>query len=188
MHNENRPTQHRREYVFPIDNTNAEFGSYRIVHNCRCVVLNGLGKVTDKIGQAVLSDATASVVSDTGPSTDSLSGSVVSSVKHTGSLEGASARPNWLGLESQRRKLCRILALESNIGLTSLMILLTGTWHFWMKAIRQIRSCPKFSHSRSAIIVDLDSGEILYEKAADTRRSAASVTKVLAARPLRTRA
>ena len=39
---------------------------------------------------------------------------------------------------------------------------------------------PKL-HARSAIIVDLDSGEILWEKAADTRRPAASVTKVLAA-------
>ena len=38
---------------------------------------------------------------------------------------------------------------------------------------------PKLD-SRSAIIVDLDSGEILYEKVADTRRPAASVTKVLA--------
>ncbi len=35
-------------------------------------------------------------------------------------------------------------------------------------------------HSRSAFIVDLDSGEILFEKAADTRRPSASVTKVLA--------
>mgnify|MGYP001375387145 CR=1 FL=1 len=41
------------------------------------------GKVTDKIGQVVLSDATASVVSETVPSTDTLSGNVVSSVKHT---------------------------------------------------------------------------------------------------------
>ncbi len=35
-------------------------------------------------------------------------------------------------------------------------------------------------HSRSAFIVDLDSGEILFEKAADARRPSASVTKVLA--------
>ena len=40
------------------------------------------GKVTDKVGQSLMSDATASVVSEATSSVDSVSGNLVASVKH----------------------------------------------------------------------------------------------------------
>ena len=138
------------------------------------------GKVTDKIGQAVLSDATASVVSEAAVSKDSLSSSVIASVKHTGPLEGKSATQKQIQFADSETQIVQNSALESKIGLT-----LRDDSFGWDMTFLDEGNRVKYDrgpklHSRSAIIVDLDSGEILYEKAADTRRSAASVTKVLA--------
>jgi len=138
------------------------------------------GKVTDKIGQAVLSDATASVVSETTQSTGSLSDNVVASVKHMESLDSTTATLNPSQFGSPETQIVHNSALDPNVGLT-----LHDDSFAWDMTFLDEGNRVKYDrgpklHSRSAIIVDLDSGEILYEKAADTRRSAASVTKVLA--------
>ena len=138
------------------------------------------GKVTDKIGQVVLSDATASVVSEI-PSTDSPSGSVVASVRHAKPVSSTTATPKPLQFGDPETQIVQDSALEPSVGL----VLHDDSFDWDMSFLNEGNPVkydrgPKL-HSRSAIIVDLDSGKILYEKAADTRRSAASVTKVLAA-------
>ena len=141
--------------------------------------LTVVGKVTDKVSNALLSDATASVV-ETSVTTNSLSTGFVASVTHGKSAEtkAIDSTPSQLGapqIETLQKS-----TPESSVGL----VLHDNSFDWDMNFLNEGNPIkhhrgPKL-HSRSAIIVDLDSGEILYEKAADTRRSAASVTKVLA--------
>lgn len=141
--------------------------------------LTVVGKVTDKVSNALLSDATASVV-ETSVTTNSLSTGLVASVTHGKSVEtkAIDSTPSQFGapqIETLQKS-----TLESSVGL----VLHDNSFDWDMSFLNEGNPIkhhrgPKL-HSRSAIIVDLDSGEILYEKAADTRRSAASVTKVLA--------
>lgn len=140
------------------------------------------GKITDKIGHALVSDATASVVET--EVVNSAAGSLVGAVKHVETSNAAvqvkSEPVAKFGTVKE--------ALDSvNTSKTALDVGLhlpddSFEWDMSFldegNPVRYDRG-PKL-HSRSAIIVDLDSGEILYEKAADTRRGAASVTKVLA--------
>ena len=134
------------------------------------------GKLTDKIGQAVLSEATASVVTETSSSVNGLSDSTIAAVRHTKPLEtkliSTPVQPKALSVRNSSLNLDVGLALHDYSLDWDMSFLNEGN------PVKYDRG-PKL-HSRSAIIVDLDSGEILYEKAADTRRSAASVTKVLA--------
>ena len=74
------------------------------------------GKITDKIGQAVMSDATASVVSEV--DLFYLSGSLVASVKHAKPVEVKSTGyKTTLLLLSQKQRVCKsALDLECRIA------------------------------------------------------------------------
>ena len=141
------------------------------------------GKITDKIGHALVSDATAATATETEVA-ESVAGSVVGSVKH---IEQSNATTNVVtesaptfGTVHEVRDSINASKASLDVGLNLLDESFEWDMSFLDEGnpVKHMRG-PKL-HSRSAIIVDLDSGEILYEKAADTRRAAASVTKVLA--------
>ena len=138
------------------------------------------GKITDKVGQSLMSDATASVVSEASTSVDLVSGNPVASVKHTKPPKAKGNGKESASIVVSKTKSVQNSALDLGVGLP-----VHDDFFEWDLAFMDEGNPVAYSHgpklhSRSAIIVDLDSGEILYEKAADTRRSAASVTKVLA--------
>ena len=134
------------------------------------------GKITDKVGQSLMSDATASVVSEASSSVDSVSGNLVASVKHAKPVEVK----NTATVAVSETKSVQNSALDIGIGLPIHDDFFEWDMAFLAEGNPVTHSRGPKLHSRSAISVDLDSGEILYEKAADTRRPAASVTKVLA--------
>ena len=135
------------------------------------------GKITDKIGQALMSDATASVVSEVDSSMPS---SLVASVKHAKPVEVKSTATKPVAFAVSKTKSVQNSALDLGVGLPVHDDFFEWDMAFLDEGNPVTHSRGPKLHSRSAIIVDLDSGEILYEKAADTRRPAASVTKVLA--------
>lgn len=135
------------------------------------------GKITDKVGQSLMPDASASIVTDSS-STDSISSSLVASVKHTKSIEVTSVTEEPTTMVASQNM--HDSALNSGIELPLHDDFFEWDMTFLDEGNPVTHSRGPKLHSRSAIIVDLDSGEILYEKSADTRRPAASVTKVLA--------
>lgn len=154
------------------------------------------GKVVDKVGQMMISEVGASVASDMSASTDALLLTSATQVMgfngndHDGSKKpkstfGSDLKPSGSqeipttnlidpkrSLESDGSALG--LKFEENSFAWDLEFLDEGN------AIKHASNHGLKLHSRTAFIVDLDSGEILYEKAADARRPSASVTKVLA--------
>ncbi len=136
------------------------------------------GKVVDKIGHALVADATASITSDISVPVDGLA-----STEPASSIEVPTTEPipesafASLGKDTQTRSKASVVP---NVGLE-----LSDDNFDWDMTFLDEGQPVKYStglklHSRTAFIVDLDSGEILYEKAADARRPSASVTKVLA--------
>ena len=157
------------------------------------------GKVVDKVGQTLVSEASASIASDVSTSTDAL---LLTSVEHVIERNGDdtehfskpkstfgstlkvskaqklsftdSNSENTQGTALDSSMAVMDLGLEQNIFAWNLDFLDEGN------PVKHASNHRLKLHSRTAFIVDLDSGEILYEKAADARRPSASVTKVLA--------
>ena len=118
------------------------------------------GKVVDKIGQAIIADAQASVaaevlVAQTTKDLVPVSNENASIIQSASSVE----LPQWLDMD--------VRSTEWDLDFMN-----EGRSNKYAKGPRL--------HSKSAFVVDLDSGEVLWSKAPDTRRVAASITKVLA--------
>lgn len=153
------------------------------------------GKVVDKVGQTMVSEASASIASDVSTSTDALlltsavhaigsnddkerskkpQTSFGSNLKPSGSQEMLIINPTTSTGVLESSESAVDLEIEQNTFAWDLDFLNEGN------PVKHASNHGLKLHSRTAFIVDLDSGEILYEKAADARRPAASVTKVLA--------
>lgn len=136
------------------------------------------GKVVDKVGHALLSEATASVTSDiSAPIHGLVSAEQVNSTETMTTAVMPDSAFASLGGNIQKVSKPSVVP---NVGLQ-----LSDDNFDWDLTFLDEGQPVKYStglklHSRTAFIVDLDSGEILYEKAADARRPSASVTKVLA--------
>ena len=153
------------------------------------------GKVVDKVGQTMVSEASASIASDVSTSTDAL---LLASAAHAiGSNDdkerskkplisfGSNLKPSGSQEMSTINSTTSTGILESRVSAVDLEIEQNAfAWGLDFlnegKPVKHASNHGLKLHSRTAFIVDLDSGEILYEKAADARRPAASVTKVLA--------
>lgn len=118
------------------------------------------GKVIDKAGDAIIADAQASVATE------------VLAAQTTKQL--IPVRPEKSLIKSEPSRLGLPTWLDMDVRSTDwdLDFMREGQPEKYVKGPRL--------HSKSAFIVDLDSGEVLWSKAPDTRRAAASVTKVLA--------